>query len=224
MAAMMVACGGNKEQKNEEFQSPDLSTFFLQGPVKSVTNDDGKTTTFDEQGRVIEAQTGFEYPDGNPFSFKVAYDEVSDGMVVGGDPVRRDSLGRIQWLGWNNNSCSGEEGFHFEYGVEDVIMTSWYDYGECYGSEITEVIKVDDKGNPLQEKSQYGDEEGGEESVIDYEYVTFDNHGNWTERKVKIQTNKYTIAWNEKKGEDITIESPTETTEKTEKRTITYFE
>lgn len=221
----LVACGGKNgnSQQNEEFRSPDLTSFFLQGPVKNFVDNENHQIAFDEQGRIVEAETGFTDIDGKPLVFRVLYDKIPDGTVVNGSIVKRDGKGRIIWLGWNNNSCSGEEGYHFEYEKEEVLMRHWYDSGDCT-MPVTDVTKVDDNGNPLQEIYRYGDEEGDMESVIDYEYVTFDDYGNWIERKAKVQTTTTTYTWDEEKGEEGKSVVETQSSEKTEKRKINYYE
>jgi len=214
----VLGCGGSNG--SGEFHSPDLSSFFLQGPVKTVDN--GTKVTFDEQGPVIEAEAEYTDPGEEPLVFRVEYDP--SGNVVGGCSVERDDQGRLHWLGVSDG-CSGEQGYHFEYeNVEDGIMRYWYDMGYCTGTEYRVVTKADELGNPLQERTTAGDEVGECASVIDYEYLTFDSHGNWTERKAKVESTVTTYVFDWETGEDGEDEVEVSTEERTERRTISYYE
>lgn len=217
----LVAC--EKGNKADEFHSPDLSTFFLQGHVQTLF-DGSATITFDEQGRITNAETGLTDHMDKDLVFNVVYDKLPGGSVVGGSPVKRDEQGRILWLGCNNMSCSGEEGYHFEYDVEEAVMRYWFDTGWCYGQEVIEVKKTDENGNPLQEVCTYGDEEMCIETVIDYKYTEFDNHGNWTERKLKLETTTTTYSYDMDSGDEDEGQVEKETSEDTQTRTITYYE
>lgn len=217
----LLACNSNggSASHSDEFHSADLSSFFLQGPVKTVDNGDGTHLTFDEQGRLIEAATGFsDAESGQPLVFKIVYDKMPGGTVLGGSIVRRDGEGRLLWVGYNGNGCSGEEGYHFEYAAEG--MQYWYDTGECTGMIINEVLKTDSDGKPLQEKATYGDELGEAVTTIDYDYVSVDNHGNWTERKLSAQETETSYDYEDGGEEQVS----TSTWESTQKRTITYYE
>lgn len=212
----LLSCGGqnkNSNQQGEESHSPDLSSFFLQGAVKSV--DCGTKISFDVNGRVIEAETGYRNPD----VLKIIYDKMPGGVVVNGSIVKRDEEGRILWLGVADNGCSGETGYHFEYG-EKGVRKYWYDNGDCSGIVFYEVTKLNENGSPVQEIRKREDEEMSLEETIDYEYVEIDNHGNWTKRNLKILAKTTTWTFDES-GED---KVSTEVLDKVEKRNITYYE
>lgn len=217
----LLACVGNKQQYSEEFHSSDLSSFFLQGPVKSLEYND-QTFTFDQQGRIIEVIPGYSNYDGQSVVIKVAYDMDPNGVVVGGSPVRRDGEGRLLWMGFEDG-CSGETGYHLDYHPDNALLSYYYDTGDCTGLEYIEVKTMDDTGLPLQENRQSGDEQGSYESTCDYEYVLFDHHGNWTERKVKVFSRETTYVFDEDTGMD-GEEVKTDTAEKIEKRVISYYE
>ena len=218
---LLMACGGNKQQYSEEFQSSDLSTFFLHGPVKTLECN-GQSFAFDQQGRIIEAVPGYSNYDGQSVVIKVTYDLDPNGVVVDGCPVRRDGEGRLLWIGFNDG-CSGETGYHFDYLPANAYMSYYYDTGDCTGIEYIEVTSINDDGLPLQENSQSGDEQGSFESTCDYEYVSFDHHGNWTERKAKLTNRETVYVYDEETGTD-GEEVKTDTEEKTEKRMISYYE
>lgn len=215
----LLACDGKggSTSHSDEFHSADLSSFFLQGPVKTVDNGDGTRLAFDEQGRLTEAATGLDDPNtGQPIVFQVVYDKIPGGTVIGGSIVKRDAEGRLLWVGYNGNGCSGEEGYHFEYTAEG--MQYWYDTGECTGMLICEVLKIDSEGRPQQEKLTCSDELGESVSTIDYDNVSVDSHGNWTERKVNAQVVETSYEFEDEE------QVSTSTQESVQKRTITYYE
>lgn len=201
------------ESEVEEFRSPDLSTFFLQGPVKVLEDVDGMKKTFDEQGQLIEAETPEVGRNGQPLVYKITYDKVASGEVIDGNAVKRDGLGRILWVGYTNSlAFFPEQGYHFEYG-EAGVKKYLYNTGDM-GRVTMEVTKTDENGLPLQETVTSGDDMIEEVSVKDYEYTAFDDYGNWTERKVKIKTTTTSY-----EDDSVTKNS----SEKVEKRTITYY-
>ena len=89
---------------------------------------------------------------------------------------------------------------------------------------MIEVKKTDENGNPLQEVCTYGDEEMCIESVINYEYTEFDEHGNWTERKLKVETTTTTYSYDMDSGDEDEGQVEKEFSEDTQTRTITYYE
>lgn len=210
----LLAC--NNATNTDEFQSPDLSTFWLQGNVKTLTDVDGTKKTFNEQGQLIEAETTDIDQDGQQRVFVITYDKIPTGTVVGGSIVTRDSEGRLCWVGYTNPlACSTESGYYFQY-AEAHVSHYWYDYGECTNMLIVEVKKTDEHGWPLQEVAQAGDELYEIVSVRNYEYTNFDEHGNWTERKVSIEST--VICYEDEEGNE-----SEERKEETEKRIITYY-
>lgn len=217
-----TACSNKATSNNdgsEEFHSTDLSTFFLQGKVKTMTQND-QTMTFDEQGRLMEVKMEYPGVDIEPKILQISYEKMPGGTVVGGSIVRRDNDGRLLWIGGTNpNACSGEEGFHYEYNEQGITNKRWYDSGECYAMLTYELVKLNEQDLPIQETSSVADEEYEETATIDYDYTAFDDHGNWTERKVKMN-----IKTTEYNGDDGNEKVTSENKEQTEKRVITYYE
>lgn len=218
--------------------SPDITTFGLKGDVKEVWFTDelvaaseldgeelGEGTVsenelqmrFDEQGRVLRDVYGNTYE----------YD--ADGNFVRGQlrgtELERDAKGRILRYDSTNFEDWDSEDFDivaffavtFTYdgkGRPQAADTNGWEWNTTYSYAYN-------GGNVYPASATYeGGAEGWiEEGTITYEYVSFDEKGNWTERFVST-VNK---SWEEPWEEGMEPEIDTVTYKHRECRTITYW-
>lgn len=162
-----------KDTEYAEFRSNDLSTFFLRGPVMSVerwdkfSNEYVNDLSFDKNGNLVR------------FGDSTAY-------------VNRDEQGRIIALS--------------NYLPTEYLMDSHWDYvysytpdgnvdmceGGAYWCQIVSIFSDhDNNGNPMKETVSMEDDEGNSSvENYTYEYIQFDDFGNWTARKVGSHTTR----------------------------------
>lgn len=88
------------------------------------------------------------------------------------------------------------------------------------GEFVMTYSKFNENGHPLQAKDVSDIPFVSMESDIAYTYTAFDDHGNWTERKVRMTTQ--TAEMDEATGDYGTPKKSTQ--QLTQKRTISYYE
>lgn len=199
---------------------PDRLTFGLVGDVKEVqisitdnSNDmvddpinEEQVMTFDKEGRVTRDIHDCEY----------VYD--AKGNFIKGDKeytkMERDKKGRIK-LYKTQLDDEDAECYHYIYKydskgrpttIELQLWEGFYTHTFTYSGDnvYPDKLVVD------------GDEEGDHyNTVVTYEYKSFDEHGNWTERVCNTETRITSVD-----DSDITQESMSTL----EQRKITYYE
>lgn len=172
-----------EEEVKSVLETPDLAIFNLKGNVKTVKvtgvyNDNKRTLmeiNYDEQGRLTRLD-----------EYKIAYDKVESGKVTNkkGNKVKRDKNGRITAIDCADG-CSGEQGYHFEYGKNKMSYT--IDYGECSGMYTEEIITGQD-GMETSATCTVNDEYMSWTLNQNYTDTKLDRYGNWIERKVKWES------------------------------------
>jgi len=217
--------------------SPDVHTFGLTGDVKevylselavfdSMEEDEGDSMpddnvlelSFDEQGRVLLDEYVNEY----------AYDD--EGNFVGRTEwteLTRDAQGRITSF---YNPVLDEDGefldedmdvvehcrFEYTYDAQGRVATEAY-RGWEWGTDY--VYEYDGNAFYPSVVSFEGYDAGYNESgIIEYEYVKFDDRGNWTVRTVTKTTDSWEEAWDDNEPE---VETSTSVTR--QYRKITYW-
>ena len=192
MLLVFGACGNSQNQKENEDAtevtktSTDLAFFDLQGPVKSC---DG--VEFDRSGRIVTV-------DGiDPFAIDGPYRDIdTTGDVKEYCQWIRDDEGNIASL----------------YCVESINNYEWEDgrvIGENGSGEgIDWVVKYqfNPEGRVIGICTYYVNEEGALELNIEtrFEYLEFDDHGNWIRRNMKYFD--VTIDYNYEEEQTRTIE------------------
>lgn len=148
----------------------DLAYFDLKGRVKSVTLRDRYDTMIQ-----------------NTFTSKGKWD-TTNGAQVGGalTDVKRDAEKRII------EYTEGEYDDIASYKITYDAKTGWVTKCVCDSEgTVTTTLTYNEKGNVTQLKQDGFYQEMGAESetkvneTITYEYVKFDDHGNWTSRTAK---------------------------------------
>ena len=223
-------------ENRDTLQTADLSMFFLQGPVKTVSyqrREDGGAweetdkLEFDKEGRLTGFQCWTASGDGY---LKILYAKDPDGEILVEKQKRkieRDESGRITMLpteytdGKNNSNF----GLYWTYNIkgrpsvkETVVMgyymteefTSW---NEKLGLPI--VMKYEMSGRGMEE-----------ETTHTYTYKKFDQWGNFTEREISTHgkfEDRMLLAGDD--GEEHYADDSYEIrTNSIEHRIITYYE
>ena len=234
--ALALSCRSNTNNSddsgNGNYDQTDARTFGLAGAVKevriSVTNllpsdtqenilskDNELQMSFNERGQVTLDHYGNVYE----------YD--SDGKFVKGRSditvVERDSKGRI--TRYENTPQTYSDGEDFgEFVFNYISLDLGYDeQGRVYTEEIGSweagyAYRIFYEGSNIYPQRAVIDGGEGPTTVkgsITYEYISFDEKGNWTERKVFVAQ-----SFTEEGSSD---EPTVENTERLEKRTILYY-
>ena len=193
--------------------TPDLATFDLHGPVKSVSGK--KITITTEGGEWMHLKMSFS-ESGN-------VQRVTDGNVA--YTISRDAQGRIKTM-----TCPFLDGLY----TRDVYSYKYNDAGSLqketlkanYDGEGTLEIssEYDSNGNIVKEKLDRGWDGGGFYSTSTYKITQKDEYGNWIKR---TKTIKYIdevceefLEFEENPRPSIVKGTKTVT----ETRTITYYE
>lgn len=189
---MLAACGtnsGNEKKGNEEnsAQYNDVALFDLKGDVRMcvttyfVENDQIKdTTAFDEKGRMTM---------GNECSF-VYGDSITGKCNANPEltpTLKRDANDRVVSLSYKSQ------------GLDFMIISYYYDsYGrvggkilEQPGMSMRTIFEYNDENKLIAEHNQVANiesSEGAVETHVNYEYISFDEKGNWTE-VLRTETN-----------------------------------
>lgn len=190
MLLVMGSCGNGQKQNQKEDNNtakvtvtPDLTFFELQGPVKNcfgVVAPNGQSfehVEYDRSGKIISV-------DGeDPFTLEEPWSEVNEETSIMEDHCKwlRDDQGQIHsfYGEWTDADFTWEDGHvsliwrnhedmtyrhEFEYDAEGRLVKQ-----TVYGGTIDE---VEDNTMALYWK-------------IEYTYLEFDDHGNWTRRNEK---------------------------------------
>lgn len=192
--------------------TPDLATFDLHGPVKSVSSK--KITTTTEGGVWLHLKMSFS-ESGN-------VQRVTDGNVA--YTISRDAQGRIKTM-----TCPFFDGLY----TRDVYSYKYNDAGSLkketlnanYDGEGTLDIssEYDSNGNIIKEVLSRGFDGGEYSSSSTYKITQKDEYGNWVKR---TKTIKYKDEICEEFLEFEEVSRPsivTGTKTVTETRTITYY-
>ncbi len=235
---LALSCRSNTNNSddsgNGNYDQTDARTFGLAGAVKevriSVTNlspandeeranpvisDNKLQMSFNERGQVTLDHYGNVYE----------YD--SDGKFIKGRSditvVERDSKGRI--TRYENTPQTYSDGEDFgEFVFNYISLDLGYDeQGRVYTEEIGSweagyAYRIFYDGSNIYPQRAVIDGGEGPTTVkgsITYEYISFDEKGNWTERKVFVAQ-----SFTEEGSND---EPTVENTERLEKRTILYY-
>ena len=197
-----VSCGngaGKKDAAKAELTSPDLAYWELQGPVKTLTCLATATEKiqFDTRGKMTE-MAGYD-----PFALDSPSRETdAEGNIVDRSQWQRDEQGRICAIigytsvteyTWRDGKVAHEARFEEGWG-----WSTDYEYDTLGNLSKLKVYDVCEEEDTNQLTLSY---------IIEYEYIEFDAHGNWTRRKAKTA--------------DAIINRVDETEEQ---RTITYYE
>ena len=177
--------------------TPDLATFDLRGPVKSVNAQNSNN--------VMEHR--------HSLCFNVSFSEKGDALKVsdGYDnfSIKRDALGRIKSLNtyYTTTFSYNEQGFPIKKYLE-----------ECTESYFNDVISYEynSDGSLLKETMKGKDIGSGYNSASTYKIEKVDEFGNWTKR-LRTVTYYYESFYDEPDP----ISRGTKTI--TETRTITYY-
>ena len=191
MLLFFGACGNSQNQNQKEDNntttvttSPDLAFFELQGPVKSclsVVTPNGQSfehVEYDRSGKIISVD-GYD-----PFTLEKPSSEYNEMTSTMEEQCQwsRDNQGQIsdfdcEWSGasftWANGHVSSIIRPH-----EDMMYKHEFEY---------------DAEGRLIKQTVYGgtDEELEADALalnylLEYTYLEFDDHGNWTRRMVKF--------------------------------------
>lgn len=198
-------CSTNSDKLTHE-QMTACKAEGLYGKVKSMTDTNGMTITFNERGDIINKK----WKDGSEavYSYTNPYQYTVDGQVS--YKITFDGNKRIMteaseldppehWI-FDNQGRLIEK----EFMVWPALATETYAYN---GSE---------KLPNTMKRGEY-DENGTYDFTETYQYITIDTYGNWTKRKVNLteKTSEYV-----QNGED---KVTTQTKTYYETRTITYY-
>lgn len=178
----------------------------LYGNVKTVTDSDGKCTTFNQLGNIISIkwESGHE----NVYSYTNPYQYTIDGY--GSYKITFADNKRIE-------TNAQEPDFPDCYLFDDLgrVIESKYIIWPSAAKETNTYIGSEKM--PSKMTLEHYDEMGTYFFTNIYEYISVDSHGNWTKRKVNATLK--TTECDENGKDKVTTESKTFY----ETRTITYY-
>ena len=192
MLLVMGSCGNNQNQNQKEKEdsqttlvtsSPDMTFFELQGPVRScdgAVTPDGNSighVEYDRSGKIISVNGE------DPFALEEPWSEINEETSTMEDHCKwiRDDQGQISsfYGEWTDANFTWKDGrvsliwrnhedltyrHEFEYDAEGRLVKQ-----TVYGGTIDE---VEDDTMVL-------------DHIVEYTYLEFDDHGNWTRRNEK---------------------------------------
>lgn len=199
MLLVFGSCGNGQNGTTETKEttvtkSPDLTFWELHGPVKTCDE-----VEFDRQGMMVR------YGEYNPFIIDAPFREIDEeGYMEEFSKWERNEQGQIA-------SITGIEGIT-EYIWRDGRVARYEGFQE--GTEFAADFEYDENGHLVKVleymRDALDEETEGEMplwSTTEYNYIEFDDHGNWINRNVSVA-----------------YAGVTSTEDYGESRTITYFE
>ena len=221
----------------DTLRTADLSMFFLQGPVKTVSyqrREEGgdwevvNKIEFDKEGRLA----GFKCwtTSDADYYMKISYAKDPDGeILIDGEKrkVERDAKGRITMLP-SEYTFNGEEneifGKCWEYkndrpAENSIVLLAGYSTTETFMSWNEKL------GLPIAIKIENSGKGYDETTTETYSYKEFDEWGNFIEREIDIYGEHHDydmmmIDDDESNDDEVTVVA----TKSVERRIITYYE
>lgn len=233
------------EEVSEDIETPDLAWYDLRGPVEncvielSATVDtpegaasemsgSGSSLTeirFSRQGMLVGEKWISRFDDSQYLSLNLEFEYDAEGNLIKGKdssvkpalPVtlQRNAYGEVTELRVGDDDSAADNCFtmQIEWGSGRVAAT------EMRANELVRRMVFrysSDSSGAVSAEFSSDDIEEATRGLEEYEYVSTDNYGNWTERKVKILTKV--------KNYESPGDSEREfTSYRVEKRSITYY-
>lgn len=187
---------GNTVRYNEAC----LAMFELTGPVKNCQVENWQTGTaegeYEEADMMWSRDYGFNHRGYLVFDGCSEYTYRADTVFLYGEDAQAgmsasltyDAAGRIvaQKLEYTGDAVGdGAQSTEFSYDDAGLLTQT---YAVLWETGVETVYTYDAQGRLATRRETISNYDGNTERIYTYEYVKFDEFGNWTQRKVTVQS------------------------------------